>query len=68
MTLRLPLGLREDITEESRIKGDLARIVLYALSHLDHDAVDIQQTHKAGLELTKPQFLHIDAEASAKLN
>jgi hypothetical protein len=28
MTLRLPLDLREAITEESRVKGDLARIVL----------------------------------------
>jgi len=32
MTLRLPIDLREAITEESRVKGDLARIVLFALS------------------------------------
>jgi hypothetical protein len=67
MTLRLPLDLREAITEESRVKGDLARIVLYALSHVNHDKVDIQQTRKAGLELTKPQLLHVGAEARAKL-
>jgi len=67
MTLRLPLDLREAITEESRVKGDLARIVLYALSHVDHDEVDIQQTRKAGMELTKPQLLHVGAEARAKL-
>jgi hypothetical protein len=67
MTLRLPLDLREAITEESRVKGDLARIVLFALSHVDHDKVDIQQTRKAGLELTKPQLLHVGAEARAKL-
>jgi len=67
MTLRLPLDLREAITEESRVKGDLARIVLYALSQVDHDKVDIQQTRKAGLELTKPQLLHVGAEARAKL-
>jgi hypothetical protein len=67
MTLRLPLDLREAITEESRVKGDLAKIVLYALSHVDHDKVDIQQTRKAGLELTKPQLLHVGAEARAKL-
>lgn len=67
MTLRLPLDLREAITEESRVKGDLARIVLYALNHVDHDKVDIQQTRKAGLELTKPQLLHVGAEARAKL-
>jgi len=67
MTLRLPLALREAITEESRVKGDLARIVLYALSHVDHNKVDIQQTRKAGLELTKPQLLHVGAEARAQL-
>ena len=31
MTLRLPIDLREAVTEESRVKGDLARIVLFAL-------------------------------------
>ena len=67
MTLRLPLDLRLAITEESRVKGDLAKIVLYALSHVDHDKVDIQQTRKAGLELTKPQLLHVGAEARAML-
>ena len=67
MTLRLPLDLREAITEESRVKGGLAWIVLYALSHVDHDEVDIQQTRKAGMELTKPQLLHVGAEARAKL-
>lgn len=41
MTLRLPLDLREAITEESRVKGDLPRIVFYALNHVDHDKVDI---------------------------
>ena len=67
MTLRLPLDLREAITEESRVKGDLARIVLYALSQVDNDKVDIQQTRKAGLELTKPQLLHVGAETRAQL-
>jgi len=67
LTLRLPLDLRKAITEESRVKGDLARIVLYALRHVDHDKADIQQTRKAGLELTKPQLLHVGAKARAKL-
>ena len=67
MTLRLPLDLREAITEESRVKGDLARIVLYALDHVDHDAVEIQQTRKAGMDLTNPQLLHVGAEARTKL-
>lgn len=55
MTLRLPLDLREAITEESRVKGDLARIVQFALSHVNHDKVEIQQTRKAGMDLTRPQ-------------
>ena len=67
MTLCLPIDLREAITEESRVKGDLARIVLYALSHMDHDAVDIQQTRKAGMDLTNPQLIHVGAEARTKL-
>jgi hypothetical protein len=67
MTLRLPHDLREAITEESRVKGDLARIDLYALNHVVHDAVDIQQTRKTGMELTNPQLLHVGAEARAKL-
>jgi len=33
MNLRLPLELREAVTEEARIKGDLARIVFFAMSH-----------------------------------
>jgi len=67
MTLRLPLDLREAITEESRIKGDLARIVLFALSHVDKEEVDIQQTRKAGMELTNPQLIHVGSEARTKL-
>ena len=67
MTLRLPLDLREAITEESRVKGDLARIVQFALSHVNHDKVEIQQTRRAGMDLTKPQLLHVGAEARAQL-
>jgi hypothetical protein len=67
MTLRLPLDLREAITEESRVKGDLARIVQFALRHVNRDKVEIQQTRKAGMELTNPQLLHVGAEARAQL-
>lgn len=49
MTLRLPLELREAVTEEARVEGDLARIVRFALSHVDRKDVEIQQTRKAGL-------------------
>ena len=67
MTLRLPIDLRDAITEESRVKGDLARIVLFALSQVDREKVEIQQTRKAGLELSNPQLLHVGAEARAAL-
>jgi hypothetical protein len=67
MTLRLPVDLRDAITEESRVKGDLAQIVLFALSQVDREKVEIQQTRKAGLEFSKPQLLHVGAEARAAL-
>jgi hypothetical protein len=67
MTLRLPIDLREAITEESRVKGDLARIVLFALSQVDREKVEIQQTRKAGLGLSNPQLLHVGAEARIAL-
>ena len=67
MTLRLPIDLRDAITEEARVKGDLARIVLFALSKVDREKVEIQQTRKAGLELSSPQLFHGGAEARAAL-
>jgi len=67
MTLRLPIDLREAITEESRVKGDLARIVLFALSQIDREKVEIQQTRKAGLGLSNPQLLHVGADARIAL-
>jgi len=62
MTLRLPIDLREAVTEESRVKGDLAKIVLF-----EREKVDIMQTRKAGMELSNPQLLHVGAEARLKL-
>jgi hypothetical protein len=41
MTMRFPIDLREAVTEESRVKGDLAKIVLFALSHVEREKVDI---------------------------
>ena len=67
MTLRLPIDLREAFTEESRVMGDLARIVLFALDHVDREKVEIMQTRKAGMELSNPQLLHVGAEARLTL-
>ena len=67
MTLRLPIDLREAITEESRVKGDLAKIALFALDHVDREKVEIMQTREAGMELSTPQLLHVGAEARLAL-
>jgi len=67
MTLRLSIDLREAIIEESRVKGDLVRIVLFALDHVDRKNVEIMQTRKAGMELSNPQLLHVGAEARLAL-
>jgi hypothetical protein len=48
ITLRLPIELREAVTEESRIKGDLSRVVLFALAHVNRKEAKITQTRKAG--------------------
>jgi hypothetical protein len=67
ITLRLPIELREAVTEESRIKGDLSRVVLFALAHVNRKEAKITQTRKAGLRLSNPQLLHIGAEARMAL-
>jgi hypothetical protein len=67
MTLRLPIDLREAITEECRVAGDLSRVVLFALRHVERKDVAITQTRKAGLPLSNPQLLHVGAEARSLL-
>lgn len=62
MTLRLPIDIREAVTEEARVAGDLSRVVLFALRNVERKDVTIRQTRKAGLPLSKPQLLHIGAE------
>ena len=56
MTLRLPLDLRESITEESRVNSDLAWIDFFALSHIDHDEVEIQQTRDLPLRSSSSRW------------
>ena len=67
MTLRLPIDLREAVIEECRVAGDLSRVVLFALRHVEKKDVEITQTRKAGLPLSNPQLLHVGAEARALL-
>jgi hypothetical protein len=63
MTLRLPIDLREAVTEEARVAGDLSRVILFALRNVNRKDVEIMQTRKAGLPLSRPQLLHVGAEA-----
>ena len=67
MTLRLPVGLKEKVIEEARVAGDLSRIVLFAMAHVDPGSVTIIQTRKAGLGLANPMLLHIGNDARVKL-
>ena len=67
MTLRLPTELKEKVIEESRVAGDLSRIVLFAMAHVDQDEVTIVQTRKTGLGLGNPMLLHIGSEPRVKL-
>lgn len=67
MTLRLPLALKEKIIEEAHVVGDLSRILLFAMAHVDPSSVTIIQTRKAGLGLANPMLLHIGNDARVKL-
>jgi hypothetical protein len=67
MTLRLPTELKEKLIEEAHVAGDLSRIVLFAMSHVDPSSVTIIQTRKAGLGLANPMLLHIGNDARVKL-
>jgi len=59
MILRIPIDLREAIKEEARVAGDLSKVVLFALRHVERKDVTITQTRKAWLPLSKPQLLHV---------
>ena len=43
--------------------GRSLRVVLFALRNVERKDVKITQTRKAGLPLSKPQLLHVGAEA-----
>lgn len=67
MTLRLPPELKEKVIEEAHVAGDLSRIVLFAMKHVDTKQVEIIKTRKTGLGLGKPSLLHLGNEARTKL-
>ena len=67
MTLRLPLDLEVDVRQVALAKGDLSRIVLFAIEHIDPKDVELVQTRKADLGLGRPMLLHVGAEARAFL-
>jgi hypothetical protein len=45
------------------VAGDLSRVVLFALRNVERKDVKITQTRKPDLPLSKPQLLHVGAEA-----
>ena len=67
MTLRLPAELKQKLIDEAHVSGDLSRIVLFAMEHVDPTGVTIIQTRKAGLDLASPMLLHIGNDARVKL-
>jgi len=63
MTLRLPTNLEVDVRQVALAKGDLSRIVLFAMEHIDPKDVELVKTRKADLGLGRPMLLHIGAQA-----
>ena len=67
MTLRLPTDLEIDVRQVALAKGDLSRIVLFAMEHMDPKDVELVKTRKAELGLGRPMLLHVGAQARAFL-
>lgn len=63
MTLRLPTDLEMDVRQVALAKGDLSRIVLFAMEHVEQKDVDLLKTRKAGLGLGRPMLLHVGTDA-----
>src|SRR5260370_25298669 len=47
---------------QARVAGNLSKVVLFALRHVERKDGTITQTRKAGLPLSKPQLLHVGVE------
>jgi hypothetical protein len=54
MTLRLPIDLREAVTEEARVAGDLSRVVLFAFRNVERNDVTITHTPRLGCRYPNP--------------
>jgi hypothetical protein len=67
MTLRLPTDLEMDVRQVALAKGDLSRIVLFAMEHMDPKDVALVKTRKADLGLGRPLLLHVGVQARAFL-
>jgi hypothetical protein len=60
--------MRKAAIDWSNVNYTAKKIVLFALSHIDRNKVQIKQTRKAGLPLTRPQLHHVGHEARLALN
>jgi len=64
--LRLPKELKDAIIDQAHVKGDLARIILFALRNVDRDSIPFQATKKVtDLTLSTAQQVYIGATAHA---
>ena len=63
MTLRLPIDLEVQVRQVALAKGDLSRIVIFAMEHIPQKNVELIKTRKAQLGLGRAMLLHVGAEA-----
>ncbi|AXC16433.1 hypothetical protein ACPOL_7243 (plasmid) [Acidisarcina polymorpha] len=68
MTLRLPEDLKDAIIAESHMRGDLAKVLLFALRHVNRGDIQVSDARRAdGLALAAPQMIYIGAKARGEL-
>jgi hypothetical protein len=68
LKLRLPKELKDAVIEQAHVKGDLARIILFALRNVDRGSIPVQATKKVTeLTLSTPTQANIGAKALAAL-
>jgi len=68
LILRLPQELKNEIIEQAHVRGDLARIILFALRNVDRDSIPFQATRNiTEVTLSTPQQVYVGATARAFL-